>query len=313
MYVGFRFAHFTADMTGADIIMKFGTNTICTGCNDMALPAEALRIGYFGKEGSYTDAAARSLYQGEFSGYRSIQDLFAAASDGEVDFGVVPIENSVEGSVGLTNDLLHREELFIVAETYSKISHCLIARPGTRMEDVEGIISHPQALGQCSSTLHRLGLNTVPFPDTATAVASLKDEAYARYAAIGNEMSAKLYGMEILQRDISDFPDNYTRFVSVSRKMASYEGEKGNMKASIVVSLAHEPGSLKKILEIFSQYNLNLTRIESRPVKFSPWRYIFFLDSLFTTETITALKKIEEASSAFKLLGIYPMAELPLE
>lgn len=276
----------------------------------MPLSPERTEIGYFGKEGSYTESAARSLYTGNFSSYPSIQDLFSAVAHGEINCGVVPIENSVEGSVGLTNDLLYHEDLFIVAETYSRISHSLITRPGLETKDIEGIISHPQALGQCSSIIQMLGVKTVPFPDTASAVASLSEARYASYAAIGSERSAELYGMKVLEHDVGDFRDNYTRFVSVASQMDSLDAGKGNRKTSIVVSLDHRPGSLKEILEIFSDHRINLTRIESRPVKFSPWRYIFFLDSVYTDRSEVALSEISEKSSSFKLLGIYPMAEL---
>lgn len=250
------------------------------------------------------------MYDGNFTGYTSIQSLFIAVSGGEVDYGVVPIENSVEGSVGITNDLLYHEDLFIVAESYSRIIHSLIARPGTRISEIEGVISHPQALGQCSSILLKLGVKTVPFPDTATAVSALSENRYSKYAAIGSEKSAGLYGMEILQHDVGDFHDNYTRFVSVAKEMGAGTTKPGERKASIVVSLDHRPGSLKEILEIFSNYGINLTRIESRPVKFSPWRYIFFMDCVFTDASKKAFGEIEKKSSSFKLLGIYPMAEL---
>lgn len=279
-------------------------------CNDITLKKPGTVTGYFGKEGSYTESAARSMYGGIFKSYSSIQGLFAAVAQGEIDYGVVPIENSVEGSVGITNDLLYHDHLSIVAETYSRISHALIVKPGTTLDEIEGVISHPQALGQCSSILLKLGVKTVPFPDTATAVSALSESQYSRYAAIGSEKSAALYGMEILQHDVGDFHDNYTRFVSVAKEMASDRSTSGKNKASIVVSLDHRPGSLKEILEIFSDHNINLTRIESRPVKFSPWRYIFFLDCVLTEDSEKAFSEVEKKSSSFKLLGIYPMSEL---
>lgn len=276
----------------------------------MAVTGNSPRIGYFGKEGSNTEYAAKEMYRGEFRGFSSIQSVFQAVKSGDIDYGVVPIENSVEGSVGITNDLLYRDEVYIVGELYSKITHCLIVRPGTGLESVKNVISHPQALGQCSEYIFKMGLNTMPFPDTASAVASLAEVRYSSYAAIGSERTAALYGMEVLARDIGDFPDNHTRFVSISRTVAKRSAEGIQLKASIVVSLDHRPGSLNGILEIFSRNGINLTRIESRPVKFSPWRYIFFLDAIYRNEYETVFAEIREKSSTYKLLGIYPAAVL---
>lgn len=268
-----------------------------------------MRIGYFGRSGSNTEHAARAMYGGTFSGYASIADIFGAVSDGSADRGVVPIENSVEGSVGIVNDMLYREDLDIVKEFYMKITHCLVVRPGTDTGSIRTVISHPQALGQCSAYIARHGYETIPFPDTATSVAALREDRYAGYAAIASREAAEMYGMEIAESDIGDFQDNYTRFVALAVKPWEPDPEK-KMKASIVVSLDHRPGSLKRILDIFSEGNVNLTRIESRPVKFAPWNYIFFLDAEYGTGDSGVLDRVRESSSSFKLLGIYPMARL---
>lgn len=271
-----------------------------SGCN----------VGYFGREGSNTHFAATKMFEGNFTSYPSVQSLFQAVEEGTIDQGVAPIENSIEGTVGTTNDLLYRNQLFIAGELYTKITHCLIARSGTKIENIKKVISHPQALGQCSQYIEKMKLEPVQFQDTATAVFSLSDPQYSSYGAIGSRMAAELYKMEILEEDIGDFQDNHTRFVSVSKKKYSVKGNERRMKASLVVSLENRPGSLKSILEIFSSHDINLTRIESRPVKFSPWKYIFFLDSEYGPESDQVLKEIKESSMSFKLLGIYPMAEL---
>lgn len=248
------------------------------------------------------------MHNGAFQGFSSIPSLFRAVEEGKVDMGVAPIENSVEGSVGATNDQLYRHDLHIIAEHYEKITHCLVAVPGTGIRGKRKVISHPQALGQCSQYIEKMGLEPVQFQDTASAVSSLSDPRYSQYAAIGSRMAAELYGMEILQEDIGDFPENYTRFISVSRENHVHSAGLERRKASIVVSLEDSPGSLNGILGIYSTYGINLTRIESRPVKFSPWNYIFFLDSEYVPECEQAFREIENMGRSFRLLGIYPRA-----
>lgn len=269
-----------------------------------------LNIGYFGKEGSNTHHAASMMYRGNFRGFPSIQSLFHAVNEGMVNLGVAPIENSIEGSVGATNDQLYRDNLFITGEFYSRITHCLIGRPGSSRDSIRKVISHPQALGQCSQYLEKTGFEPIQFQDTASAVSSLSDPAYSGFAAIGSRSTAELYGMEVLEDDIGDYQDNHTRFITVSRDRYSGKEPETGMKASIVVSLDDSPGSLRSILDIYSRNGVNLTRIESRPVKFSPWKYIFFLDSVYGQEGRQVLLEIEKSSMSYKLLGIYPMARL---
>lgn len=238
-----------------------------------------------------------------YEGFGSLQKIFQAVEKCSIDQGVVPIENSVEGTVGLTNDLLFRSSIFISGESYMKITHCLIARPGTRLESIRHVISHPQALGQCSEFIWEHNLDGIPFPDTASSVSALSKEEYAGYGAIATRQAAGIYGMEVIRDDIGDFRDNYTRFVSISRLNAQATGDS---KLSVVVSVDHMPGSLKGVLEIYSKYGINLTKIESRPLKHSPWRYIFFLDSQGTEKDQEAMRELEEKCPVYKFLGRYP-------
>ncbi len=267
------------------------------------------RIAYFGKEGSNTQQAAMRMFGSScvFDGYPSIQKVFSAVEEGQSTQGVVPIENSVEGTIGLTNDLLYRNSLYISGESYQKITHCLIARPGTSLEDFTHVISHPQALGQCSEFLSSHLLEAIPFADTASSVSALSRDEYSGYAAIASKEAASIYGMEVLLEDIGDFSDNYTRFVSISKE---HNGAKSTprTKVSVVVSVDHKPGSLKEVLEIYNNYGINLTKIESRPVKHSPWRYIFFLDSQGTHGDEAAFRELEKKCQEYKFLGRYPAA-----
>lgn len=271
----------------------------------MTLPQDSIRIGYFGREGSNTHQAALKMFPEPcmYESMTSIQKLFRAVVDGILDHGVVPIENSVEGTVGLTDDLLYRSSLFITGESYMKITHCLIVKPGTGLEALKYVISHPQALGQCSDFISEHNLEAIPFSDTASSVVALSREEYSGYAAIATGEAAALYGMEVLLEDIGDFKDNYTRFASISRKQNTLIN--GRSKVSVMVSVEHRPGSLKEVLEVYHKYGINLTKIESRPVKHSPWRYIFFLDSQGTENDGDAFKELEERCPDYKFLGRY--------
>ena len=281
----------------------------CESYYGRALVALKARIAYFGKEGSNTQQAAMRMFGGscDFEGCTSIQKVFSAVEEGKASHGVVPIENSVEGTVGLTNDLLYRSNLCITGESYLKIMHCLIARPGTALEGMRHVISHPQALGQCSEFLSSHGLEGIPFADTASSVSALSREEYSGYGAIAAREAASIYGMEVLLEDVGDFRDNYTRFVSISREPNDAIST-AKTKASVVVSVDHKPGSLKEVLEIYHRYGINLTKIESRPVKHSPWRYIFFLDSQGTPDDEAAFRELQQKCLEYKFLGRYPTA-----
>lgn len=271
----------------------------------MPVSSETTRIGYFGREGSNTQYAAIGMFgaSSRLASYGSIQQIFRAVAEGELVHGVVPIENSVEGTVGLTNDMLYRSTLYITGEIYRKITHCLVGRPGKRLVDIRNVISHPQALGQCSDFLQGHGMQGVPFTDTASSVAALASDRYSGYGAIATREAASIYGMEILLENVGDFSDNYTRFVSISREMA--KSTTGRNKVSVVVSVDNRPGSLQEVLEIYSKHGLNLSRIESRPVKHLPWSYIFFLDSMGMEGDDVALMELEEKCNEYRLLGKY--------
>ncbi len=267
-----------------------------------------MRVGYLGRKGSNTESAALDAYGENLYGYGTVPAVFRAVANGEVERGVVPVENSVEGSVGITYDLLFRTDLSIVSEHYRKITHCLIARPGSRISDIQTVISHPQAAGQCTEFIESHGLNVIPFPDTATSVKALSGNQYEGCAAIGNGRAASIYGMEVLASDIGDFSENFTRFVSVAHTVPDENTRERGMKMSVVFSARDRPGSLLEILEIYSRNGMNLTRIESRPVKSDPWNYIFFIDSEYSREKRSVVGELRDSTGTFRVLGIYPAA-----
>jgi prephenate dehydratase len=270
----------------------------------------ALRVAYFGPAGTYTEAAALQYApQGELLPFPTIAAVYQAVAEQRADEGVLPIENSLEGSVNITLDLLiSRSDLSIAHEIVLPIDHCLMVRPGTEVAAVRVIYSHPQSLAQCRGYLER------NFPQ-AQATASLSNSAAVAdmqaspvtAAAIAPQRAAELYGAEIVDRGIQDSPNNVTRFVVLAR--ADHEPT-GQDKTSICFSFNQDsPGVLYDALGVFAQRKINLAKIESRPTRESLGRYIFLIDiEGHRTEPLLreALLSLGQQVSLLKVLGSYP-------
>ena len=206
---------------------------------------------------------------------KDFKDVFDSVCTQKTQFGVVPVENSLEGSVNQNYDLFLKYDLKVCGEVIVKIEHCLIANPGTALEDIKVVYSHPQALAQCRSFLEEFGRELIPTYDTAGSVKMIKEKGLKNAAAIASERAANIYGMHILAKDIADNPENYTRFFVLSTEDAARTGKD---KTHIIFSAKHEPGSLYHALGEFAKRNINLTKIESRPTKKTAWEYNFYLD-----------------------------------
>jgi prephenate dehydratase len=270
----------------------------------------ALRVAYFGPAGTYTEAAALQYApQGELLPFPTIAAVYQAVAEQRADEGVLPIENSLEGSVNITLDLLiSRADLSISHEIVLPIDHCLMVRPGTEVAAVRVIYSHPQSLAQCRGYLER------NFPQ-AQATASLSNSAAVAdmqaspvtAAAIAPQRAAELYGAEIVDRGIQDSPNNVTRFVVLAR--ADHEPT-GQDKTSICFSFNQDsPGVLYDALGVFAQRKINLAKIESRPTRESLGRYNFLIDiEGHRTEPLLreALLSLGQQVSLLKVLGSYP-------
>lgn len=271
---------------------------------------QKLKVAFQGERGAYSESAVRAFF-GDDTKVKPCRDLievFESVHKQEAQFGVVPIENSLEGSVNQTYDLFLTHNLKVSGEIVIRISHCLIANPDTSLEKVKTVYSHPQALAQCRTFLERLGSELIPTYDTAGSVKMLKEKGLKDAAAIASERAAKIYGMKILARDIEDTPANYTRFFVVSKDDAPKTGKD---KTSIIFAATHTPGALYHALEEFEKRKINLTKIESRPTKQKPWEYNFYLDfEGHRTEKncAEALQALGEKASFLKILGSYPRA-----
>ena len=221
---------------------------------------------------------------------------------------MVPVENSLEGSINRAYDLLLDSPLMICGETELRISHCLIALKGATLDSIKYVYSHPQALGQSRNFLSHLKAELIPASDTAGSVRMIKDEKKRDSAAVASARAAELYGLKILANEIEDNPHNFTRFFVLSKEDSP---PSGNDKTSIVFSLKHKPGALYDCLREFAARNINLTKLESRPTRHQPWEYNFYMDFSGHREEKgigEALKALQEHAVFVKILGSYPKA-----
>lgn len=278
------------------------------------------RVGYLGPRGTFTEeAAARfcvSKSQGqngpELIPYRTIPEVLIDVQAGRLDQGVVPIENSIEGSVAVTLDVLvHEVDLRIHGEVVLPIRHHLIAKPGVALSEIQEVLSHPQALAQCRRNLDRLLPGVLQSAATSTAeAAKLVKESDRPIAALGTRLAAQLNGLEVVREDMQDLEDNATRFVVVGRGLSAPTGRD---KTSVVFAFAADrPGNLYRALKAFADRNINLTKLESRPAKRSLGDYIFFVDmeGHVNDEPIQqALQQVQEECAFFKVLGAYPRVD----
>ncbi len=269
-----------------------------------------MKVAFQGEHGAYSEKAVHSFFGSsvEAKPCRDFKDVFESVESQDTGFGVVAIENSIEGIVNQTYDLFLKYDLKVCGEVIVKIDHCLIANPGTSLNELEAVYSHPQALAQCRNFLERLGCELIPTYDTAGSVKMLKEKGMKSAAAVASERAAELYGMKILAKEIADNPENYTRFFVLSKEDSA---STGNDKTSIIFSAAHEPGSLYHALGEFAKRNINLMKIESRPTKQTPWEYNFYLDfegHRSEEHCAAALRSLEEYAKFTKVLGSYPKA-----
>ena len=265
-------------------------------------------VAFQGERGAYSESAVYQFFGSkvQVKPCRDFRDVFESVKKQEVQAGVVPVENSIEGSVNQNYDLFFNYDLKVCGEVIVKVAHCLIANPGTTLESVKTVYSHPQALAQCRSFLEGLRVELIPAYDTAGSVKLIKEKNLTNAAAIASEKAAELYGMQILARDIADNKENYTRFFVLSKEDSPVTGKD---KTSIIFSAKHEPGSLYHALGEFAKRNINLTRIESRPTKKTAWEYNFYLDfEGHRTEPncAEALKALGKYATFIKILGSYP-------
>jgi prephenate dehydratase len=265
-----------------------------------------MKIAFQGEPGAYSEEASYGYFDTqETMPCESFEAVFAAVSSDTCEFGLIPIENSLAGSIHQNYDLLLQNELFIVGEYFLRVRHCLIGFPGSTKPEIRKVISHPQALDQCASFLKGMGVKTEPVYDTAGSVKMLKASGEHSSAAIASHKAADIHGMQILQEGIEDNPENYTRFLAIARSPVLPSGE---AKTSIVFILKNQPGTLFKALSVFALREIDLTKIESRPLAGKPWEYLFYIDfigGMHEERVKKALDHLGEYALMLRVFGSY--------
>ncbi len=264
-----------------------------------------------GEAGSFSHAAALETHGPalELVPCPTFVDLFRAVETGKATSGIVPIENTLAGSVHENYDLLNAHDLHVVSETELRIRHCLIAPPRTTLGQIRRVASHPVALAQCRHFfLNHPEVQAVPAYDTAGSVRDVMSGNVDADAAIASKLAADLYGADVVVEGLEDHAENYTRFLVVAREPARREPAKAN-KTSLMLSLGNTPGTLYRALGVFAARGLNLTKIESRPLPGRPWEYLFYLDVVDAEEGLgAALEELRGGAftSTIRVLGTYP-------
>jgi chorismate mutase/prephenate dehydratase len=271
---------------------------------------QGVSVAFQGEIGAYSEQAAFNYFGHtiDMKPCEKLDDVFRVVETGEVSFGVVPVENSLEGSISGTYDLLLDSMLKVCGETELRVIHSLIANPGVTLDSIKKVYSHPQALGQCQAFLRHLGTELVPTYDTAGSVKMIKDKGIMDGAAIASSRAAEIYGMKIIAREIEDNTNNYTRFFILAKEDSP---PTGNDKTSIVFSVKHRPGALYELIRELADRKINLTKIESRPTRQKPWEYNFYLDFDGHRDDPTAceaINNLEQYALFIKVLGSYPKA-----
>ena len=268
---------------------------------------EDMIIGLLGPEGTYSEKAAIKLdMKARLVFFDDLEDVIGSVLTREVDCGVVPIENSLEGSIGITMDALKEYDIYIIGEVIVPIRHCLLSKG--HMEDIKVILSHSQGLAQCRKFI-REHFRDVKIQTTgSTSHAAKLTSEFSGMAAIASRESAQKYGLDILADDIQDYIENYTRFAVLGNNIPE---PTGHDKTSIIVHLGHDrPGALHDLLGEFANGNINLTKIESRPSKMGLGDYLFYIDMeghMSDRNISVALNNIEKIVDWVKIIGSYPL------
>jgi prephenate dehydratase len=277
-----------------------------------------LQVAFQGEPGAYSELAAFEYFGDQIITIpcETFEEVFAAVSEKQEQaiFGLLPIENSLAGSIHRNYDLMLRHELHIIGEFHLRVSHCLMVLPGVKLEEIERVHSHPQALAQCEANINKLGIQQIAETDTAGSARLLRDWDDPKAAALASSRAAEVYDLEILADHMEDNPANYTRFLALARNpLFADSPEDGDYKTSIVFSLHNQPGVLFKALSVFALRDIDLTKIESRPIPGQLWEYMFYIDFAGHHQAQSgsrAISNLKEFAPFLRTLGSYPRHHL---
>ncbi len=269
---------------------------------------ENLVVGYQGVPGSFGNEAMLKYFKNikEDKAYEKFEDVFKAVESGEIEYGILPVENSSTGGIGTVEDLLKEYNLYIVGEECIRISQNLVGIKGATVDDIKEVYSHPQGFEQSTKFFDKhKDYNLVPYSNTAISAKLVSDLKDKSKAAIASERAAKLYDLKIIKKEVNDLKNNYTRFIVIGRDL---ECDETCNKVSILFSVEDTSGGLYTLIRDIKEFGLNMSKIESRPNRNNPWNYIFFVDfdgNLFHENIKQAVNVIARNSKYFKLLGCY--------
>lgn len=269
------------------------------------------KVAYQGEPGAYSEMACGKFFpeQTELLPSHTFAQVFQRIQTGEAGFGVIPVENSLYGSVFETYDLLAKYPHKIIGELTLGIHHYLMGYKKYDLSDIRCVYSHPQALGQCSDFLNSLkDVQVIPVYDTAGAAKNIRDKKEEYAAAIASRPAADEYGLKVIKGNIGNSDENYTRFLLLAPEKYEYSAEGENLKTSICFELKSAPGSLFKALSVFALRDIDLTKIESRPIPHKTFQYFFYLDLLGGTgdkKVVNAINHLKEIAESVKILGSY--------
>ena len=267
-----------------------------------------ITVAFQGAAYAFSEIAAKKFFGDQIQSIpcKNFEDVFQAVEEGKSIFGIVPVENSLTGSIHRNYDLLLEKDLKIVGEHSLRVEQHLIASPGVSIDEINTIYSHPQALEQCRKFLSSLNnIKTVASYDTAGSVKMVRDKGLKNAAAIASKNSAEDYGMQILRKEIEDIPENYTRFLIICKKSIKI-GDPD--KTSIVFAMKNIPGALFKSLSVFALRDIDLIRVESRPLRGKPWDYFFYIDfkgHMEEERCNNAIRHLQEIALFIKVLGSF--------
>lgn len=281
-----------------------------------------LRAAYQGERGAFSEEAAQKIFGAGVAAipHQTFADIFAAVADGRADCAIAPIENTLAGSIIKNYDLLVEHDLTIAGEVVVRVVHNLIGCPGANIGDIRRVHSHPVALAQCERFLAaHPGVEVVPAYDTAGSVKMVMERGAPDEAAIASAAAATAWGAHVLVAGIESNPQNFTRFFVLARAdraatLTPASASVGDRKTSLVFRVGNKPGTLYRALAAFAEENIDLTKIESRPIEGQPWEYSFYLDFLGDQRDppiARALTRLHALADSVRLFGSYPRAAAP--
>ncbi|MCA1802303.1 MAG: prephenate dehydratase [Rhodothermaceae bacterium] len=304
-----------AEQLFRDIIyqsVRYQSHSLLDHQNDM-YEERAITVAYQGTDGAFSHQAAMRHFHERYddircTGFRTFEQAATAVEEGQANVAILPIENTTAGSINDTYDLLGEKKLHIIGEEVLRVVHCLMAPEQVQLENIRRVMSHPQAIAQCSRFLAKLPRCKIEsYDDTAMAAQKVRDEADLSQAAIASAYAAEIYGLEILVKDIANQSENFTRFVVVSSNPVECDPQLP-CKTSLMLATVHEKGALFKCLQVLNKHGISMTKLESRPRHGKPWQYLFYMDiegNIKDPAVKRALKELEARAAFMKVLGCY--------